>query len=231
MRNCERHLVLKPNGASSQEIHSTGGNRNFTLEGALCTSGPRGKNSDSIGACGPDLLSFLKGSPGKVGGGGGWGYNSLWGKNTGNRGTREYSLAWVLLEATILILNQAPPNSLKVPVLEQQVPVLECLRQKNKQGCKAAHHQQTDCLKSAWAPSATSKHTHWYSLAHQRYKIHLQPPVGRHSSSHQEAYTSSLDHTHPPRWKITRSKRNYNPAALANAESDKMRDGRRICSR
>lgn len=64
------------------------------LESLCVHQDPLGKNSDSIGR-GPDLLSFLKGSPGKVG----RGYNSHCGeKNTGNEapGVLWHEFSWKL---------------------------------------------------------------------------------------------------------------------------------------
>ena len=136
------------NGASSQEIHSTGGNRNFTLWGRLCVHQDPGEKQCLHRSMGQTYLLALKAPLGK------WGeaITHCGEKNTGNRGTREYSLAWVLTEATILILNQALPNSLKVPVLEQKVLVLVCLRQNNKQGCKAAPPSADRLLKVCLNP-------------------------------------------------------------------------------
>ena len=42
------------------------------------------------------------------------------------------------------------------------------------------HHPSADRLPKDFLNPVTSRHTPWYSPAHQRVKTHLHPPIGRH---------------------------------------------------
>ena len=79
-------MVLKANGGCAQELHSTRGNGDTTLERhtqAFMSTGSQGK-AGTPQQSGSDLPGDLGGSPGKTGGGCG----SRWGKDIGSRGLR-----------------------------------------------------------------------------------------------------------------------------------------------
>ena len=136
------HLALKASKAWFQDFHRSGINRNSTLggctQGLMCTRN-QGKGSDFKGArvrhtCWSWRVSWESK---------GW----LWltrNKDTGGRGTGKYSLAWALLEATILTPRPGPT---------QQPAGSSAGTSQAKQSIGLEHstmHQQTGCLKSSW---------------------------------------------------------------------------------
>ena len=138
------NLALKGHGVWLQEFHSTGGNRSSTLGGH--TQGPRHtrthrKKQWHHTTLGQTYLLVLEGLLLRWGAAVAHGGN----KDTGRDNSREYSLAWALLEAAI---SSPRPNLTQQPVS----PSAGTPQAKQWRRRKHSHtHQQTGCLTSSWA--------------------------------------------------------------------------------
>ena len=108
--DCPEHLALKASGAWVQELHRTRGNRDsihWRAHTISCVHQDPGRKQWLHRSLGQTNLLVSQGLLGRQGAA----VAHCGDKDTGGRGTGEYSLAWALLEAAILAPRPGP-NSL-----------------------------------------------------------------------------------------------------------------------